>query len=74
MKIFKQETNKSCGVACLRSILNHYGNDFSEKDVWEKNDPFNPNENSFLNPIICLGVNALKFGFDVEYYGMDCSR
>jgi ABC-type bacteriocin/lantibiotic exporter with double-glycine peptidase domain len=40
MKIFKQETNKSCGIACLRSIMNFYGNSFSEKDVWEKHKPF----------------------------------
>ncbi len=69
MKIFKQETNKSCGVACLRSILNHYGNDFSEKDIWDKHDPFYPKSGGILNPIINIGVTALKFGFDVTYIG-----
>ncbi len=69
MKIFKQETDKSCGVACLRSILNHYGNNFSEKDIWDKHNPFQPKNGGILNPIMNLGVTALKFGFDVTYFG-----
>jgi hypothetical protein len=68
MKIFKQETNKSCGVACLRSILNYYGNNFSEKDIWDKHSPFQ-SKTGVLNPILNLGVTALKFGFDVTYIG-----
>jgi hypothetical protein len=69
MKIFKQETGKSCGVACLRSILNHYGNNFSEEDIWNKHVPFRQKTGEILNPIISLGVTALKFGFDVTYVG-----
>jgi Peptidase C39 family len=68
MKIFKQETNKSCGVACLRSILNYYGNNFSEKDIWDKHNPFQ-SKTGVLNPILNLGVTALKFGFNVTYIG-----
>jgi len=69
MKIYKQETNKSCGVACLRSILNHFGNNFSEKDIWTIHKPFQPKNGGILNPIMNLGVTALKFGFDVTYIG-----
>ncbi len=69
MKIFKQETDKSCGVACLRSIFNHYGNNFSEKDLWDKHRPFQTQNDGIRNPILNLGVTALKFGFDVIYIG-----
>jgi ABC-type bacteriocin/lantibiotic exporter with double-glycine peptidase domain len=69
MKIYKQETEKSCGVACLRSIINHFGNDFSEKDIWEKHKPFQPKKGGILNPIMNLGVTASKFGFEVTYMG-----
>ena len=69
MKIYKQETEKSCGVACLRSIINHYGNNLSEKDIWTKHKPFQPKNGGILNPIMNLGVTALKFGFDVIYIG-----
>ena len=69
MKIFKQETKKSCGIACLRSIFNYYGNNFSEKDIWEKDESYNPNGEKIRNPILTLGVTALKFGFDVKYFG-----
>jgi ABC-type bacteriocin/lantibiotic exporter with double-glycine peptidase domain len=68
MKIFKQETDKSCGVACLRSIFNYYGDNFSEKDIWKKTFPFKT-KNGIRNPIINLGVTALRFGFDVTYIG-----
>jgi ABC-type bacteriocin/lantibiotic exporter with double-glycine peptidase domain len=69
MKILKQETDKSCGVACLRSVLNHYGNNFSEKDIWNKCTPFDLEKGNIRNPIINLGTTALKFGMDVEYIG-----
>ncbi|MFA5019495.1 MAG: cysteine peptidase family C39 domain-containing protein [Candidatus Pacearchaeota archaeon] len=69
MKIYKQETDKSCGIACLRSILNHYGNNFSEKDIWDKHSPFQTKSEGIRNPILNLGVTALKFGFDVTYIG-----
>ncbi|MGD9276239.1 MAG: cysteine peptidase family C39 domain-containing protein [Candidatus Pacearchaeota archaeon] len=68
MKIYKQETSKSCGVACLRSIINHYGNNFSEKDIWNKHVSFQ-SKTGILNPILCLGVTALKFGFNATYIG-----
>jgi len=68
IKILKQETNKSCGVACLRSMLNYYGNDYSEKDVWGKHKSFGEGEN-IQNPILSLGLTALKFGFNVKYVG-----
>jgi len=68
MKIYKQETDKSCGVACLRSILNYYGNNFSEKDIWDKHNPYKTKE-GIRNPIMNLGVTALKFGFNVTYVG-----
>ena len=69
MKIYKQETDKSCGVACLRSIINHFGNNFSEKDIWAKHKPFKPKKGGILNPIMNLGVTALKFGFNAIYLG-----
>ena len=69
MKIFRQETGKSCGVACLRSIINHFGNNFSEKNIWAKHKPFQQKKGGILNPIMNLGVTALKFGFDVTYIG-----
>ncbi len=69
LKMFKQETDKSCGVACLRSILNYYENNFSEKDIWVKHNPFQSKNGGILNPIMNLGVTALKFGFDVTYIG-----
>jgi ribosomal protein L18E len=53
----------------LRSIINHFGNDFSEKDIWAKHKPFQPKNGGILNPIMNLGVTALKFGFDVTYLG-----
>lgn len=68
MKIFKQESEKSCGIACLRSIMNYYGNNFSEKEILEVNG-FYSKSGEVLNPIINLGVTALKFGFDVNYIG-----
>lgn len=68
IKILKQETNKSCGVACLRSIFNFYGNNFSEKDVWKKNESYKTKD-GIRNPIISLGLTALKFGFKVKYIG-----
>jgi len=69
MKIYKQETNKSCGVACLRSIFNYYGNNYSEEDIWKKHTLFNTRDGGILNPIISLGVAALNFGYDVTYIG-----
>ncbi|HPD82120.1 MAG TPA: cysteine peptidase family C39 domain-containing protein [Candidatus Pacearchaeota archaeon] len=68
IKILKQETNKSCGIACLRSIINYYGNNYSEKDIWKKNQSFGKGE-ELRNPILSLGVTALKFGLDVQYLG-----
>lgn len=68
MKIYKQETDKSCGVACLRSILNYYGNNFTEKDIWNKHTSFQ-SKKGIYNPIISLGLTALKFGFKVTYIG-----
>ncbi len=68
MKIFKQETNKSCGVACLRSIFNYHRKTFSEKEIWEKNEVYKTS-NGIINPIISLGITALKFGFKAEYIG-----
>lgn len=68
IKILKQETNKSCGIACLRSIINYYGNNFSEKDIWKKHKSFGEGEN-IQNPILSLGLTALKFGFRVKYIG-----
>jgi Peptidase C39 family len=68
IKIFKQETSKSCGVACIRSILNYYGNNFSEKDIWNKHKSFGKGD-EIRNPILSLGLTALKFGFKVKYVG-----
>lgn len=68
IKILKQETNKSCGVACLRSIINHYGNNYSEKDIWNKHKSFGKDD-EIRNPTLSLGLTALKFGFDVKYIG-----
>jgi hypothetical protein len=69
MKIFKQKTGKSCGVACLRSIFNYYGNTLSEEDIWKKNEFYSTSQGGILNPILSLGITALKFGFNVEYIG-----
>jgi hypothetical protein len=69
IKIFKQETNKSCGIACLRSIINYYGKDFSEKDIWNKHKSYEDKKGGLLNPILSLGITALKLGFDVIYIG-----
>ena len=71
MKIYAQETNKSCGVACIRSAINHYGGNFSEKDIWEKTKPFTSENTGILNPILNMGITALKFGFDVTYIGYE---
>lgn len=69
MKIYKQETNQSCGVACLRAIMDHYGQSYSEKEIFEKHEVFRKNDGGILNPILNIGVAALKFGFDVTYIG-----
>jgi len=69
LKIYKQETDRSCGVVCLRSILNYYGNNFSEKNIWDKHNSFQTKKGGILNPIMNLGVTALKFGFNVTYIG-----
>ncbi|MFA5070810.1 MAG: cysteine peptidase family C39 domain-containing protein [Candidatus Pacearchaeota archaeon] len=69
IKIFKQETDKSCGVACLRSILNYYGNDFSEKDIFDIKKNFNSEKWGLQNPQINLGNAALRLGFNVTYIG-----
>jgi hypothetical protein len=68
-KIYKQETEHSCGIACLRGVMNYYGNDFSEKDIWDKHESYKAKNGGTLNPILNLGVTALKFGFDVIYLG-----
>jgi hypothetical protein len=69
IKIFKQETNKSCGVACLRSILNYYGKDFSEKDIFDIKESFHSEKWGLQNPQINLGNAALRLGFDAIYMG-----
>ena len=68
LQILKQERNKSCGIACLRSIINYYGEDYSEKDIWKKHQSFGKGKN-IINPLLSLGVTALKFGLDVNYIG-----
>jgi|SRR3989344_4535694 len=70
MKIFKQETDISCGIACLRSIFYYYGKEFSEKEILNKNEFYKEND-KVTNPIISLGVTALKFGFKVKYVGFN---
>lgn len=69
IKIYKQETNKSCGVACLRSILNYHGKNFSEKDIFDIKENFISEKWGLQNPQINLGVVALRLGFDVTYIG-----
>lgn len=54
--------------------MNHFGDNLSEKDIWDKHKSFKgrkgPKRKGFiLNPIISLGVTALNFGFDVTYVG-----
>jgi hypothetical protein len=68
VKILKQETDRSCGIACIRSIMNSLGSNLSEKDVWDKHEPYFQSPNSMLNPMLNFGITSLKFGFDVEYY------
>jgi len=68
MKIFKQETDTSCGIACLRSIFHHYGKDLTEQEILEKHE-FYKTQGGVANPIISLGVTALKFGLKVKHIG-----
>ncbi|HQC61165.1 MAG: hypothetical protein BWY36_00323 [Candidatus Diapherotrites archaeon ADurb.Bin253] len=68
LRILKQETTKSCGIACLRSIINYYGGNYSEKDIWKKHQSFGKGE-EIRSPILSLGVTSLKFGLDVQYMG-----
>ncbi len=70
MKIYKQESNISCGIACLRSIFNYCGKSFTEKEILDKTDFFKKEE-GVLNPVVSLGVTALKFGFKVTYIGFN---
>lgn len=68
MKIFKQETSRSCGIACLRSIFSYYGKDFPEKEIFDRGNFFKT-EKMVRSLIISLGVTALEFGFKVKYIG-----
>jgi len=70
MKILKQESNISCGIACLRSIFSHCGMELSEEEILKKNKFFEIKD-GVLNPLISLGVVALKFGFNVKYVGFN---
>lgn len=69
MKIFQQETNQSCGIACLRSILNYYEKNFSEQDLWKIHKSLNLGEGKIVNSVLDFGVTALKLGFKVKYIG-----
>lgn len=71
IKIYKQESNISCGVACLRTIFAHFGKELSEKQILSMNKFFIKDANSISNPTISLGVTALKFGFNVKYIGFN---
>lgn len=67
MKLIKQETSRSCGVACIRMILDYYGLQVSEQQIF---DFFQPNENRFKETnLFSLGNFALKQNFDVRYIG-----
>jgi hypothetical protein len=68
MKIYKQETNISCGVACLRSIFAYYDLKLSEKEILDKNEFYKTND-GVLNPIISSGITTIKFGFKAKYIG-----
>ena len=68
MKIYKQETDISCGVACLRSIFAHYGLEIPEKEILERNE-FYKTDSGVMNSIMSLGITAIKFGFNATYIG-----
>ena len=68
-EIFKQETHLSCGIACLRSIFSHYGKKLSEAQIMEKHEFYKLPDGNARNPIISLGVTALKNGFKAKYIG-----
>lgn len=71
MKVYKQESDISCGVACLRSIFAYFGKELSEKQILSVNKFFIKDTKSMSNPTISLGVTALKFGFNVKYIGFN---
>lgn len=55
MKIYKQETNQSCGIACLRSIMNHLGENLSKKEILDNHNNYQLKNGGVRNPIISLG-------------------
>ena len=62
----QQETSRSCGVACLRSILDFHGIKVSEKEILDHN-VFPDN----MCVLIGLGRAALEFGLKAEYVGVN---
>jgi len=68
IEIIKQETDRSCGIACLRSVANYYGIKLSEKDIFDKHEFYN-SERNVLSPMITLGLTSLKLGLKAKYVG-----
>ncbi len=61
LPIIKGETDKSCGVASLKSVFEFYGKKYSEIEISEHNKI-----REGTNWIYDLGYSAIKLGFDVE--------
>lgn len=67
LKRFKPETNRSCGVSCLRSILELQNINVTEKEVFDYGVLFEGK----LNPLITLGSFAIEKGLKAEYIGFN---
>jgi len=67
LKRFKPETNRSCGVSCLRSILDLHNLSSSEKEIFDYGVLFEGK----LNPLIALGCFAIEKGLKVGYVGFN---
>src|SRR3989344_4752144 len=67
LKRFKPETNRSCVVSCLRSILDLHNLSSSEKEIFDYGVLFEGK----LNPLIALGCFAIEKGLKVGYVGFN---
>jgi ABC-type bacteriocin/lantibiotic exporter with double-glycine peptidase domain len=60
---FKQESGKTCGVACLRMVLGYLGKNFEEKELAKQIKVY-----SFGTFNTDLGYIALKLGYKVTIH------
>ena len=68
MEILKQESSTSCGIACIRSVMNNLGGKFSEEDIRKVHESLVSDSGNEINPPLSLGITALKLGYSVKYY------